>query len=354
MKRHLIFLCVILILCTTFFFCNQRKEIQSGDNSVFHHLKGQYFGQKPPGDTAEFFAPGLLSAGGRVSQIIFSPDGREVIYSLSTPGSQYLAEPRGVFRRSFTMYSQIENGHWTEPKVFLHNKDYLIGYRFFHPDGNKIFFNSNRGRTNPPDKSSSRMWHIERQNGEWGEPIKVEFEEGYQGGGGGFPSVAANGNLYFYTWSTGASHGHLRMSKYENGRYLNPVSLGETINSPGGAHPYIAPDESYIIFDSHETGGEEYGENDLFISYRDKKGNWTKPQNLGHKVNSEYVERRPFVSFDGKYLFFASNRVNPELPTEPVTLKKIQQLVMAPANSYQHIYWVDAKIIEELKPDELQ
>lgn len=354
MKRNIIYLCVILVLCTILFFCNQNKESKSESSSVFHNLKGPYLGQKPPGDTAEFFAPGILSAGGRVSHIIFSPDGKEVIYSMSTPGSQYLVEPRGVFRRSYNMYSQMKNDRWTEPEAFLHDKDYQIGYRFFSPDGKKLFFNSNRGRTDPPDMSSSGIWFIERRNGEWSEPVKVEFEENYQGGSGGFPSVAANGNLYFFTWAEGASHGHLRMSKCENGKYLNPVSLGKIVNSPGGAHPYIAPDESYIIFDSYEMGGEEYGENDLFISYRDKKGNWTKPRNLGNKVNSEYIERRPFVSFDGKYLFFASNRVNSELPNEPVTLKKIKKLVTVPANSYQHIYWVDAKIIEELKPNHLK
>jgi Tol biopolymer transport system component len=359
MKNKAFYYSIILIIGLFLFSCQQNikanKDIQAGNNnSLFHNFKGPYLGQTHPGDTAEFFAPGLLSAGGSVHHIIFSPDGKEVIYSILTPGSQYLVEPRGVFRKNFNMYSQMDTGCWTEPKAFLHNKNYQIGYRFFSPDGEKLFFNSNRGKTDPPDMSSSGMWFIERRNGEWSEPVKVEFEKNYQGGSGGFPSVAANGNLYFYTWSTGASHGHLRMSKYENGKYLNPVSLGETVNSPGGAHPYIAPDESYIIFDSYKMGGEEYGETDLFISYCDKKGNWTKPKNLGKKINSKYVERRPFVSSDGKYLFFASNRVNPELPTEPVTLKKIRELVNVPANGYQHIYWVDAKVIDRLRPEHLK
>ena len=78
-----------------------------------------------------------------------------------------------------------------------------------------------------------------------------------------------------------------------------------------------------------------------------------KALNLGKTINTEYLERHPFVSFDGKYLFFDSDRINPELPTEPVTLRKIKKLAMVPANGYQHIYWVNAKVIEDLKPKEL-
>jgi hypothetical protein len=143
------------------------------------------------------------------------------------------------------------------------------------------------------------------------------------------------------------------MSRYENGRYSKVESLGETINTPGGAHPFVAPDESYIIFDSHTTGGEEYGGVDLFISYRDKEGQWCRPINMGKNINSPYLDKRPYVSSDGKYLFFASNRISTELPEEPVTLSKIRKLAQVPANGHQVIYWVNAGVIAQLKPKEL-
>ena len=61
----------------------------------------------------------------------------------------------------------------------------------------------------------------------------------------------------------------------------------------------------------------------------------------------------PFSLLMGNTRFFASDRVNPELPDVPITLKQLQQLTHVPADGYQHIYWVDAKVIERLKPENL-
>ncbi|MCK5148631.1 hypothetical protein KAR48_17890 [bacterium] len=55
------------------------------------------------------------------------------------------------------------------------------------------------------------------------------------------------------------------MSRYENGRYSLPEKLSNAINAPFAAHPYIAPDESYLIFDSN---GE------LFVSFHYENGKW--------------------------------------------------------------------------------
>lgn len=79
-----------------------------------------------------------------------------------------------------------------------------------------------------------------------------------------------------------------------------------------------------------------------------------KAQNLGKRVISIYDDNRAFVSFDRKYLFFASDRVDPEFPDGVISLGKLKQIAHVHANSYEHLYWVNAKIIEELKPEELK
>jgi hypothetical protein len=351
MKKNFMKKSVILIIGALLISCNQivvsQATAPNRNKWKFSELKGPYLGQKPPGMKAEMFAPGLLTAGGHESKIAFSPDGKEFSISISTSGWQSLAEPRGAFRKGFMMHSRMENGYWTEPKEFSFSPARNDGYPFFSPDGNKLFFNSNRGRTDPSDKSSSGIWYVVRVSGGWSEPQEVDFGKDYQSGRGVFPSVAANGNLYFALWPT-IENGFLYMSRYENGNYSSPERLSDAINDKGGNHPYIAPDESYIIFDD-DRSENNFGQLDLFISFRDENGKWMKVQNLGEGVNTVYGERRPFVSFDGKYLFFSSDRINPELPEEPISLKKLQQLTNVHANGYQHIYWVDAKIIEELK-----
>jgi hypothetical protein len=62
---------------------------------------------------------------------------------------------------------------------------------------------------------------------------------------------------------------------------------------------------------------------------------------MGPKTNSEAKDRFPYVSPDGKYFFFNSSRVS-SLNAEPIP------------DGRGNVFWVDAKIIEELKPKELK
>lgn len=337
----------MLILLLILFYLLRCRQIDHVDV-----LKGPYLGQKPPGKIAELFAPGLLTAGGNETKISFTPDGLEFAVSISTKGWRYLAEPRGPFNQGFMMQSQMKIDSWTEIKEFSFHPPRLEGYPAFSPDGNKLFFNTRRDRMDPLDKTYTGIAYIEREDGGWSELKHIEFGEDYQGGFGVSPTVALNGNLYFTLWPTNKK-GIIHISRYENGKYQMPEQLSDAINKIGGNHPHIAPDESYIIYD-WEASSQGESPNDLFISFRDRDGSWMDPVNLGEGVNSHYDERRPFVSFDGKYLFFASTRINPELPDEPISLKELQKLTNVHANGFQHIYWVDASIIEEVKPDHLK
>ncbi len=354
MKKILKLLQIILFSGLLLISCFQTVFSQNKNKSKFSDLSGQYLGQKPPGITAELFAPGLLSSGGSTElNISFSPDGKEFCYSLIAGGEKSnLPEPRGPFLHRFLMYSHLINGSWTEPVEFPFIPNHLQWLPVFCPGGNRIFFNSKRNDVDPLYSSSPNIWYVERQNGEWCEPKEIDFGEKYNSWTGVKPSVAANGSLYF-TLFPDRRNGSIFISRFVNGKYLFPEKLSETINSHSCCHPCIAPDESYLLFDSTRPVGS-FGDSDIFISFRDTNGKWKKPQNLGKKVNTGYMEGRPFVSFDGKYMFFASNRINSKLPDEPVTLKELQHLTNKPEDGYQHIYWIDAKVIDELKPEHLK
>jgi hypothetical protein len=77
------------------------------------------------------------------------------------------------------------------------------------------------------------------------------------------------------------------------------------------------------LFDSDRPGG--YGGYDLYIAWKGEDGAWRKPVNLGSKINTKYAENRAYVSPDGKYLFFTSNR-----------------------RGTMDAWWVDAKLLEKL------
>ncbi|MBA4056197.1 MAG: Xaa-Pro aminopeptidase, partial [Marivirga sp.] len=62
-------------------------------------------------------------------------------------------------------------------------------------------------------------------------------------------SVAASGNIYFASYRDGNLD--LFMSEFKDGKFSTPVNLGGMINSSAGEHdPFIAPDESFLIFNS--------------------------------------------------------------------------------------------------------
>lgn len=67
-------------------------------------------------------------------------------------------------------------------------------------------------------------------------------------------------------------------------------------------HPFIAPDESYPIWDSDREGG--YGDSDLYISFRQEDGSWGPAINMGEGINPEFADAYGGVTSDGKYLFF--------------------------------------------------
>jgi len=284
-------------------------------------LTGPYFGQEPPGDTPELFAPGLISTCREHSAAMFTPDGNELWF-----GRMFPAE---------ICYAKIVNGRWTQPQTAPFSGSYIDLYPVLSPHGSKLYFTSDR----PVDSAGPRLsrgevdlWVAERMDGRWSEPrhLGETINIGRRTSCG---SIAANGNLYFTTSPVADRSAEMYRSVFVGGVYSEPESLTE-LNSPQPDHcPFVAPDESYLIFSSFRGG---FGRSDLFISFRTSDGSWTEPTNMGARINSPQKDEYPFVTPDGRYLFFNSNR--------PSALNETT-IPEGPGN----IYWVDAGIITELR-----
>ena len=141
---------------------------------------------------------------------------------------------------------------------------------------------------------------------------------------------AKNGNLYFdygEADATGEFVWDIYFSEYQNGAYKVPVKMAFGINGEKTDWcPWVAPDESYLIWSSHREG--EVGNGDLYISFRQANGPWGRPVNMGIEVNTSGQERFPSVSPDGKFLFFARHK-------DRIT--------------YSDIYWMSASVIDTLR-----
>lgn len=266
-------------------------------------LTGPYLGQKPPGMTPELFAPGIISTCTQHGSAYFSSDGREVYFSRLLP------------RPSVIMSMREENGRWTPPRVVCEGLTPGLA-----PDGKTVFF------------STWELWRMFKTPAGWTAPDKlgpaINFQKRQD-----TPYAAADGTLYFCSMF-GDRNGIYRAVR-EDGGYGKPERIEYGISSEyGDFSPCVALDESYLVFASTRPG---YGVTDLYVSFRSSDGSWTAPVNMGPAINTSAKESFPFVSFDGKYLFFMSNRASALNP---------RPIPDGPGN----VYWVDARVIHALAP----
>jgi len=77
------------------------------------------------------------------------------------------------------------------------------------------------------------------------------------------------------------------------------------LETEGFLGAYVSPDFEVIILSVNRIGGK--GEEDLYVSLKDKNGMWTEPKNLGLSINTPGFEISPFLSSDKSKLFFSSN-----------------------------------------------
>jgi Tol biopolymer transport system component len=286
-------------------------------------FQGAYLDQPLPGLTPVRFSSEILQTDHRIhSSPAFSPDLNEVYWSVLP------RESKAKYKNEMILFSRKMGASWSSPKVAAFSGEYADGGPVFSRDGKKIFFYSQR----PPDNksrsvTSGEIWCVERQDGDWGKPrhIKLDFE-----GEQLFFSVSENGNIYFTSGhgpgGTGTGAVDIYCAKFWNGNYEKPERLPDVINSERfvESDPLISADEKALIFYSLEKP-TNIGQYDLYISWKTESGPWEKPINLGASINSGYA-RFPRFSPDGKFLFFVSMR-----------------------SGKPQIYWVDAKILEELR-----
>jgi ankyrin repeat protein len=290
-------------------------------------ITGEYLGQKKPGSTPELFAPSILLNVHRPhGSIAFSPDGREIYWAAALTYGTY---------QKIWMIRQV-NGQWNPPKAapffdkYTFDK-YTLGAPVFSPNGERFFVDVGKPAGKNNQYRDYDIWFLEKNSHGWsdlinpGAPLNSDkFELG--------PSISSDGTVYFYSSNIEGGYGAVDIyrSKFTNGRYEKPENLGDSINAESmDVAPYIAPDESYLLFSSFRSDG--YGDFDIYVSYKKEDGTWTKAKNLGEKINTPSRESTSVVSPDGKFLFFMSRR-----------------------NGIGEFFWVDAKVIEDLKPDELK
>ncbi|SHJ66252.1 PD40 domain-containing protein [Pseudozobellia thermophila] len=247
-----------------------------------------------PTDTPLVFGEGIISTESYEFAITFTPEMDELYFTRRKPGEDN------------TIYCmQLVDDKWSSPKpaFFTATK----GWDFephINPKGDKLYFGSTRPLNDTPKPPGLHQWYSKREAKGWSTPIPLQK-----------PFVdrtiimyltsTEEGNLYFTAGEKGDAPEDwvIYKSIKEDGQYKSIDRMGKEINTAAKwvAHSYIAPNESYMIYDFKSDLG--YGESDLYISFN-KNEKWSRPFNMGPKINTDQTEMAASVSPDGKYLFF--------------------------------------------------
>lgn len=124
------------------------------------------------------------------------------------------------------------------------------------------------------------------------------------------PSISGDGKtIYFVSDRKGGLGGYdiYKTTRNEKGEWSAPENMGKPVNSSGNEKsPFIHPDNHTLYFSSEGHMG--MGGYDIFYSRLGEDGKWGKPKNIGYPINSIHDDVGFFVSTDGHYGYFASNK----------------------------------------------
>jgi outer membrane protein OmpA-like peptidoglycan-associated protein len=91
-----------------------------------------------------------------------------------------------------------------------------------------------------------------------------------------------------------------------DGRWTKPVNMGQKVNSVGwDSQPFLTPDGRTLYFASKRKG--TIGNADIWMTWWDEKNAWVIPVNLGPVINTEGNDETPFLHPDGQTLYFRSD-----------------------------------------------
>lgn len=270
----------------------------------------KYLGQDPPSSIPEIFAPNLVSKKSEYEfGSVFNKEATEFFYGVNRNGKDEIR------------YSRLIGKSWSKPKTLLEHSKYVYNDPFLSPDENRLYFISKRAMDGKSEPKDYDIWYVERLESGWSEPINAG-ENINSNSDEYYISFNRKGDMYFSSNKIGANF-DIYTSRFIDDEFQEPTPLGDSINTPYyEADVFIDPNESFIIFCANRKEG--FGQGDLYISHRKPDGSWSKSKNMGKQINTEGHELCPFVSNDGKYLFYTSN---------------------------EDIYWVDAKILEQYKSE---
>lgn len=198
--------------------------------------------------------------------------------------------------RAKKFYEDIDEYELYQLDKTINTASSEVGPVFFKDHDELLFF-----REDVPESNIFKIYHGFKSNEKWNNVSSIDkmgtftnFETRAE--------ILSNNRLLFYKNQNG---GDIFYSDYKEGTgWDTPLEYDQSLKANISSDFYINDSETKVLYSSSVR--QEGGQVDIYQIEKKEDGSWSKPISLN--VNTEYDEDFPFVTDDGKHLYFSSNK----------------------------------------------
>jgi outer membrane protein OmpA-like peptidoglycan-associated protein/tetratricopeptide (TPR) repeat protein len=212
------------------------------------------------------------------------------------------ASARNMVEQIFITNKKSFDKSWPAPSKLHVETKFNVGTAGISPDGeNMLIFISGLNNT-------GNLYSIQRTMKGWSNPVTLgsQINSGYLES---TASITPDGNTIYFASNRPGGYGGMdiyKIEKEKNGNWGHPKNLGSTINTKYDEDaPFIHPDQKTLFFTSN--GHNTMGGQDIFRTIL-VEGVWGQPENLGFPINTPANDNYFTLTADGRKGYFSSDR----------------------------------------------
>ena len=247
---------------------------------------------------------------------VISPDGRTLYFGRkSHPSNRYGVKGSETISGSQDIwFSEKVGDTWSSARRISEvlNRDQYNTILSISPDGQTILL---KGAYVNGTYETRGFSISNKTTGGWSVPVKIDIPGYEQLSKGkneyGYLTMDGKAILLAFARKKNSEDDDLYISFYEDGRWSRPMDLGEGINTKySETTPFLSADGKTLYFSSDRPGGQ--GSQDIYLTRRldDTWQNWRKPQNLGSPINTEEYDAYYSIAAKGDYAYFMSGKAS--------------------------------------------
>lgn len=245
---------------------------------------------------------------------VISPDGRTLYFGRKNhPANRYGVKGSETISGSQDIwFSEKVGDTWSTARRLSEvlNRDQYNTILSISPDGQTILL---KGAYVNGTYETRGFSISNKTTAGWTVPVKVDIPGYEQMSKGkneyGYLTMDGKAILLAFARKKNSEDDDLYVSFFEDGRWTRPLELGDEINTKySETTPFLSADGKTLYFSSDRPGGQ--GSQDIYLTRRldDTWQHWRKPQNLGAPINTEEYDAYYSISAKGDYAYFMSGK----------------------------------------------